>query len=154
MPRQFYKVTLSEVEEAKQILAERVHASALKEEDNKDALSMFTVPEDCPIGLQQAKNHELLKDLAEQQSEETSKRCTLHHRRKMISTSKLQLPVCQHAPNDVLMLLLFQEKEFHVDSLPVAVHANPSGYRRLSPRDLHTVNVHQLHLLIRVRKLS
>ncbi|XP_037551577.1 AMP deaminase 3 isoform X2 [Nematolebias whitei] len=74
MPRQFCKVTLSEVEEAKQILAERVHASVLKEEDNKDALSMFTVPEDCPIGLQQAKNHELLKDLAEQQSEETSKR--------------------------------------------------------------------------------
>ncbi|XP_013882334.1 AMP deaminase 3 isoform X1 [Austrofundulus limnaeus] len=74
MPRQFYKVTLSEVEEEKQLLAEKVYASALKEEDNKDALSMFTVPEDCPIGLQQAKNHELLKDLAEQQSEESSKR--------------------------------------------------------------------------------
>lgn len=74
MPRQFPKVTLSEVEEETQLLAEKVYASALKEEDNKDALSMFTVPEDCPIGLQQAREHELLKELAEQQSEETTKR--------------------------------------------------------------------------------
>ena len=74
MPRQFPKVTLSEAEEKTQLLAEKVYASALKEEDNKDALSMFTVPEDCPIGLQQAKEHELLKELAEQQSEETTKK--------------------------------------------------------------------------------
>ncbi|XP_061884635.1 AMP deaminase 3 [Entelurus aequoreus] len=74
MPRQFPKVTLSESEEETQLLAEKVYASALKEEDNKEALSLFTVPEDCPIGLQQAKEHELLKELAEQQSEESSKR--------------------------------------------------------------------------------
>lgn len=74
MPRQFPKVTISEVEEKTQLLAEKVYASALKEEDNKDAMSMFTVPEDCPIGLQQAKDHELLKELAEQQSEESAKR--------------------------------------------------------------------------------
>ncbi|KAM4744831.1 AMP deaminase 3 [Anableps anableps] len=74
MPRQFPKVELSEAEEKKQLLAEKVYASALKEEDNKDALSMFTVPEDCPIGLQQAKDHELLKELAEQRSEESVKR--------------------------------------------------------------------------------
>lgn len=89
MPRQFYKVTLSEVEEEKQLLAEKLYASALKEEDNKDVLSMFTVPEDCPIGLQQAKNHELLKDLAEQQSEESSKRyMPLKHRPVCQSTKK------------------------------------------------------------------
>uniref|UniRef100_A0A8C9X6X6 AMP deaminase n=1 Tax=Sander lucioperca TaxID=283035 RepID=A0A8C9X6X6_SANLU len=63
MPRQFPKVTLSEAEKETQLLAEKVYASALKEEDNKDALSMFNVPEDCPIGLQQAKEHELLKEL-------------------------------------------------------------------------------------------
>lgn len=74
MPRQFPKVTLSEAERETQLLAEKVYASALKEEDNKDALSMFTVPEDCPIGLQEAREHELLKELAEQQSEETTKR--------------------------------------------------------------------------------
>ncbi|XP_054465521.1 AMP deaminase 3 [Anoplopoma fimbria] len=74
MPRQFPKVTLSKAEEETQLLAEKVYASALKEEDNKDALSMFTVPEDCPIGLQQAKEHELLKELAEQHSEESTKR--------------------------------------------------------------------------------
>lgn len=74
MPRRFPRVTLSEAEEVTQLLAEKVYASALKEEDNQDALSMFTVPEDCPIGLQQAKEHELLKELAEQQSEQSAKR--------------------------------------------------------------------------------
>lgn len=76
MPRQFPKLTLSEAEEETQRLAERVYASALKEEeeDHNDALAMFTVPEDCPIGLQQAKEHEILKELAEQQSEESTKR--------------------------------------------------------------------------------
>uniref|UniRef100_A0A8C9TJP5 AMP deaminase n=1 Tax=Scleropages formosus TaxID=113540 RepID=A0A8C9TJP5_SCLFO len=71
MPRQFPKISLSEVDEQVRLLAEKVYASALKEEDTKDALSMFTVPEDCPIGLQQAKDRELLKEIAEQQSEET-----------------------------------------------------------------------------------
>uniref|UniRef100_A0A7N6BP98 AMP deaminase n=1 Tax=Anabas testudineus TaxID=64144 RepID=A0A7N6BP98_ANATE len=50
MPRQFPKVTLSEAEEETQLLAEKVYASALKEEDSKDAISMFML-EDCPIGL-------------------------------------------------------------------------------------------------------
>lgn len=74
MPRQFPKLTPSEEDEEMRLLAEKVFASALKEEVNKDALSMFTVPEDCPIGLQQAKEHELLKELAEQQSEESAKK--------------------------------------------------------------------------------
>uniref|UniRef100_A0A673YKR6 AMP deaminase n=1 Tax=Salmo trutta TaxID=8032 RepID=A0A673YKR6_SALTR len=51
-----------EVDEETRLLAEKVYASALKEEDTKDALSMFTVPEDCPIGLHQAKERELLKE--------------------------------------------------------------------------------------------
>uniref|UniRef100_A0A8C7RMD8 AMP deaminase n=1 Tax=Oncorhynchus mykiss TaxID=8022 RepID=A0A8C7RMD8_ONCMY len=62
MPRQFPKITLSEVDEETRLLAEKVYASALKEEDTNDALSMFTVPEDCPIGLHQAKERELLKE--------------------------------------------------------------------------------------------
>uniref|UniRef100_A0A8C7Y4W9 AMP deaminase n=2 Tax=Oryzias sinensis TaxID=183150 RepID=A0A8C7Y4W9_9TELE len=74
MPRQFPKVTLSEVEEKTQLLAEKIYASALKEEDTKDVLSMFTVHEDCPIGLQQDKDHELQKGLEEEQSEESAKR--------------------------------------------------------------------------------
>uniref|UniRef100_A0A7N6AUX3 AMP deaminase n=1 Tax=Anabas testudineus TaxID=64144 RepID=A0A7N6AUX3_ANATE len=73
MPRQFPKVTLSEAEEETQLLAEKVYASALKEEDSKDAISMFML-EDCPIGLQQAREHEILKELAEQKSEENVKR--------------------------------------------------------------------------------
>uniref|UniRef100_A0A8C9TQK2 AMP deaminase n=1 Tax=Scleropages formosus TaxID=113540 RepID=A0A8C9TQK2_SCLFO len=51
------------LDEQVRLLAEKVYASALKEEDTKDALSMFTVPEDCPIGLQQAKDRELLKEI-------------------------------------------------------------------------------------------
>jgi len=75
MPRQFPKITLTEADEEVRLLAERVYATALKEEDNKEAVSMFTVPEeDCPIGLHQAKERELLRELAEQQSEESTKR--------------------------------------------------------------------------------
>ena len=75
MPRQFPKITLSEADEEVRLLAERVYASALKEEDHKDVISMFTVPEeDCPIGLRQAKERELLRELAEQHSEESTKR--------------------------------------------------------------------------------
>ncbi|XP_041839552.1 AMP deaminase 3 isoform X2 [Melanotaenia boesemani] len=88
MPRQFPKVILSEVEEKTQLLTEEVFASALKEEDSKDALSMFSVPEDCPIGLQQAKDHELLKELAEQHSEESTKR---KKSLKMIRSQSLSL---------------------------------------------------------------
>lgn len=74
MPRQFPKIALSDVDEEVRLLAEKVYASALKEEDTKDALSLYTVPEDCPIGLQEARQRELLKELAEQQSEESAKR--------------------------------------------------------------------------------
>ena len=75
MPRQFPKITLSEADEEVRLLAERVYASALKEEGNKDVISMFTVPEeDCPIGFRQAKERELLRELAEQHSEESTKR--------------------------------------------------------------------------------
>lgn len=74
MPRQFPKLNMSEVDESVRILAEKVFAKVLREEDSKDALSLFTVPEDCPIGQQEAKERELQKELAEQQSLETTKR--------------------------------------------------------------------------------
>ncbi|XP_030621617.1 AMP deaminase 3 [Chanos chanos] len=74
MPRQFPKITLTAADEEVRLLAEKVYASALKEQNTKDALSMYTVPEDCPIGLHQAKERELLRELAEQQSEESTKR--------------------------------------------------------------------------------
>ncbi|XP_068602060.1 AMP deaminase 3 [Brachionichthys hirsutus] len=91
MSRQFPKLTLSEVEEETQLLAEKVYASALKEEDH-NVVSMFTVPEEYPISLQQAKEQELLKELAEQQSEESTKR---RKSLKMIRSQSmcLQIPV-------------------------------------------------------------
>uniref|UniRef100_A0A8C1VLT8 AMP deaminase n=1 Tax=Cyprinus carpio TaxID=7962 RepID=A0A8C1VLT8_CYPCA len=63
MPWQFPKIFLCDVDEEVRLLAEKVYTSALKEEDTKDALSMYTVPEDCPIGLQEAKQRELLREL-------------------------------------------------------------------------------------------
>lgn len=74
MPRLFQKISFSEVDETVKRLAEKVYASAIKEENTKDAFSLFTVPEDCPIGLHQAKEHELLKGMAEEHSEESVKR--------------------------------------------------------------------------------
>lgn len=74
MPRQFPKLNISEVDEQVRLLAEKVFAKVLREEDSKDALSLFTVPEDCPIGQKEAKERELQKELAEQESLETVKR--------------------------------------------------------------------------------
>uniref|UniRef100_A0A671XG03 AMP deaminase n=1 Tax=Sparus aurata TaxID=8175 RepID=A0A671XG03_SPAAU len=111
MPRQFPKVTLSEAEEETQLLAEKVYASALKEEDHKDALSMFTVPEDCPIGLQQAKELELLKELAEQQSEESTKR---KHLRLMYVSCLFPIQITvedyEQAAKSLFKALLIREK--------------------------------------------
>ncbi|XP_062868533.1 AMP deaminase 3 [Trichomycterus rosablanca] len=91
MPRQFPKITLSDVDEEVRLLAEKVYASALKDEETKDAISMYTVPEDCPIGLRQIKDRELLRELAEQHSEETVKR---KKSLKMIRSQSMQIPVC------------------------------------------------------------
>lgn len=74
MPRLFPKMSMAEVDEKVRLLAEKVYATALKEEDNKDALAMFCMPEDCPIGLHEDRERALKKELAEQQSEETTKR--------------------------------------------------------------------------------
>ncbi|XP_016886180.1 AMP deaminase 3 isoform X2 [Cynoglossus semilaevis] len=73
MPRQFPKVTLSVADEEMELLAEKVYQCALKEED-ADAYGMFSVPEDCPIELHQEMEQELLKELAEKKSEESTKR--------------------------------------------------------------------------------
>lgn len=129
MPRQFPKVTLSEAEEETQLLAEQVYASALKEEDNKDALSLFTVPEDCPIGLQQAKEHELRRELEEQQSEESTKRWALLLAPNVTTDCEMNktfMPDCIMELEPFyrityMMLLILQEEKPEDDSLPVNV---------------------------------
>lgn len=65
---------MCDVDEKVRLLAEKVFASALKEEDNKDALALFTVPEDCPIGLHEDRERAMQKELAAQQSEESAKK--------------------------------------------------------------------------------
>ncbi|XP_075044590.1 AMP deaminase 3 isoform X2 [Mixophyes fleayi] len=74
MPRTFPRLSISEVDEQVRLLAEKVFAKVLREEDNKDGFSLFTVPEDCPIGQKEAKERELEKEIAEQKSAETVKR--------------------------------------------------------------------------------
>uniref|UniRef100_A0A665WQ66 AMP deaminase n=1 Tax=Echeneis naucrates TaxID=173247 RepID=A0A665WQ66_ECHNA len=58
---------MSELDEKVRLMAEKVYASALKEEDTKDVMALFTVPEDCPIGLHEDRermlNHFLLTAL-------------------------------------------------------------------------------------------
>uniref|UniRef100_A0A8D0HDP0 AMP deaminase n=1 Tax=Sphenodon punctatus TaxID=8508 RepID=A0A8D0HDP0_SPHPU len=88
MPRQFPKLSISDVDEQVRLLAEKVFAKVLREEDSKDALSLFSVPEDCPIGQNEAKERELQKELAEQQSVETAKRKKSF---KMIRSQSLSL---------------------------------------------------------------
>lgn len=65
---------MSETDEKIRLMAEKVYASALKQETMKDALALFTVPEDCPIGLQEDRERELQKELAEQLSQESVQR--------------------------------------------------------------------------------
>ncbi|XP_019511792.1 PREDICTED: AMP deaminase 3 isoform X5 [Hipposideros armiger] len=88
MPRQFPKLNISEVDEQVRLLAEKVFAKVLREEDSKDGLSLFTVPEDCPIEQKEAKERELQKELAEQKSVETAKRKKSF---KMIRSQSLSL---------------------------------------------------------------
>ncbi|KAM8938739.1 AMP deaminase 3 [Pelodytes ibericus] len=88
MPRQFPRLSITEVDEQVRLLAEKVFAKVLREEDSKDAFSLFTVPEDCPIGQKEAKERELEKDLAEQKSAETVKRKKSF---KMIRSQSLSL---------------------------------------------------------------
>ncbi|XP_061576870.1 AMP deaminase 3-like [Cololabis saira] len=73
-PRLFPRMSMSEADEKVRLMAEKVYASALKDEDTKDAMALFSVPEDCPIGLLEDRERELQKELAEQQSQETVKR--------------------------------------------------------------------------------
>ncbi|XP_066439639.1 AMP deaminase 3 isoform X2 [Eleutherodactylus coqui] len=94
MPRHFPRLNISEVDEQVRLLAEKVFAKVLREEDSKDALSLFTVPEDCPIGQKEAKERELEKELAEQKSAETVKRKKSF---KIIRSQSLSL---QMPPND------------------------------------------------------
>ncbi|KAM7397143.1 hypothetical protein PAMP_020140 [Pampus punctatissimus] len=91
MPRLFPKMSMSEVDEKVRLLAEKVYASALKEEDNKDALALFTVSEDCPIGLHEDRERTLLKELAEQQSQQTAKKKKSFMLKRSQSVS-LQIP--------------------------------------------------------------
>uniref|UniRef100_A0A669FAB7 AMP deaminase n=1 Tax=Oreochromis niloticus TaxID=8128 RepID=A0A669FAB7_ORENI len=84
-------MSIHEVDERVRLMAEKVYASALKEEDSKDTLALFTVPEDCPIGLQETREKELQKEMAEQQSQESVKRKKSFRLKRSQSVS-MQMP--------------------------------------------------------------
>uniref|UniRef100_A0AAX7VG42 AMP deaminase n=1 Tax=Astatotilapia calliptera TaxID=8154 RepID=A0AAX7VG42_ASTCA len=84
-------MSIHEVDERVRLMAEKVYASALKEEDSKDTLALFTVPEDCPIGLKETREKELQKEMAEQQSQESVKRKKSFKLKRSQSVS-LQMP--------------------------------------------------------------
>ncbi|KAM4554352.1 AMP deaminase 3b [Fundulus diaphanus] len=89
--RLFPKMTMSMADEKVRLMAEKVYASALKEEDTKDAMAMFSVPEDCPIGLHEDREREMQKELAEQHSQASVKRKKTFLLKRSQSIS-LQLP--------------------------------------------------------------
>ncbi|MGH0175624.1 UNVERIFIED_CONTAM: hypothetical protein FKN15_071014 [Acipenser sinensis] len=105
MPRQFPKVSLSEVDEQVCLMAERVYASALREEDTKDSLAIFNVAEDCPIRQREAKERQLQKEMAELHSEETAKRKKSFKMIRSHSMS-LQIPVNQDWAMSIISPLL------------------------------------------------
>ncbi|XP_037538504.1 AMP deaminase 3b [Nematolebias whitei] len=89
----FPKMLMSETDEKIRLMAEKVYASALKQETMKDALALFTVPEDCPIGLHEDRERELQKELAEQLSQESVQR-------KKNFLLKRSQTVCLQLPDD------------------------------------------------------
>ncbi|KAF1386459.1 hypothetical protein PFLUV_G00095080 [Perca fluviatilis] len=92
MPRLFKKMSMSDVDEKVRLRAEKVYASALQEEDTKDALALFNVPEDCPIGLHEDRERSMQKELAAQQSQESAKKKKMFMLKRSQSVS-LQIPV-------------------------------------------------------------
>lgn len=100
------------------LLAEKVFASALKEEDTKDAMALYTVLEDCPIGLHENRERALQKELAEQQSQEWAQRCE----RTQAAAAR------QRAPSNALFALSScqQEEELPDEAFPVPVCADSS----------------------------
>lgn len=87
-------MSMSEVDETVRLLAEKVFASALKEEDTKDAIALYTVQEDCPIGLREDRERALQKELAEQQSQECAKRWEVIQGGCSPTADPITLPVC------------------------------------------------------------
>ncbi|XP_028650726.1 AMP deaminase 3-like isoform X1 [Erpetoichthys calabaricus] len=108
MPRQFPKISLVEVDENVRLLAEKVFATALREEDTKNVMSLYSVAEDCPIGQIEAKQRELQKELAEQKSEESSKRKKSFKLIRSQSMS-LQTPINQDWVNSVISPIISPE---------------------------------------------
>ncbi|XP_075993784.1 AMP deaminase 3b [Genypterus blacodes] len=94
-PRHFPKVSLTEEDEKVRLLAEKVYASALQQEDTKEALALFTVPEDCPIGLHEDRERTLMKEIAEQLSEASVKRKKSFRMKRSQSVAQ---PVCGDWP--------------------------------------------------------
>ncbi|XP_068168546.1 AMP deaminase 3b isoform X1 [Antennarius striatus] len=102
MPRLFQRMSMSEVDEKVRLLAEKVYVSALKEEDTKDALALYTVQEDCPIGLHEDRERALQRELTEQQSQESVKR-----KKTFMKKRSQSLSIQIHASDDGTSSSLF-----------------------------------------------
>ncbi|KAJ0069991.1 hypothetical protein NL108_018602 [Boleophthalmus pectinirostris] len=73
MRRQFPRQSMSEVDERVRVLAEQVYASALKDQDQRGAIALFTVHEDCPIEVHEDLQRTLQREL-EQQADQSAKK--------------------------------------------------------------------------------
>ncbi|XP_033823902.2 AMP deaminase 3b isoform X2 [Periophthalmus magnuspinnatus] len=90
MRRQFPRQSMSEVDERVRVLAEQVYVSALKDQDQRGAMALFTVPEDCPIEAQEDLQRALQKELQQQADHTAKKKKTLMLQRSQ--SLSLQIP--------------------------------------------------------------
>lgn len=89
MRRQFPKQSMSEVDEKVRLLAEKVYVSALRDQDQRDALALFTVHEDCPIEAHEIRERALQKELSESDQSSKRKKTLMLKRSQSLS---LQIP--------------------------------------------------------------
>ncbi|KAM9817083.1 AMP deaminase 3 [Neosynchiropus ocellatus] len=101
MPKKFPKIDLSPVDEETECQAEKEYECALKEEDDREGSSMYAVSADCPIEIQHAMEEEMLKEIAEEQSEQGCKRRKNHKKIRSHTVSQQCQEKAEWAAADV-----------------------------------------------------
>ncbi|KAK7891199.1 hypothetical protein WMY93_023162 [Mugilogobius chulae] len=90
MRREFPRQSMSDVDERVRVMAEQVYVSALKDQDQRGAMALFTVHEDCPIEAHEDLQRALQRDLQQQADSAAKKKKSLMLRRSQ--SLSLQIP--------------------------------------------------------------
>lgn len=90
MRRQFPRQSMSSVDERLRVLAEQVYVSALKDQDQRGALGLFTVHEDCPIEAHEDLQRALQRELQQKTDHSAQRKKSLMLKRSQ--TLSLHIP--------------------------------------------------------------